>query len=371
MNILVLNWRDKFHPEAGGAEVHLHEIFSRLVSNGHTVCLLTTRYRGATREDDIDGVKVFRLGRTYTFNWEAPLLIRRLLKRMSFDCIIDDVNKIPFFTPRWFPRIPTGAFFHHLFGTTVFELTAWPLAAYVLLLERLSAWGYRGRPCCTVSSSTAEELVELGLDRHKIAIIENSVDTALFTPADPVDKDPNLLLYFGRLKKYKNLDILLDAVSALTERGRTIRLAIGGDGDDRSRLREKAAQLGIEDRVAFHGFVDESEKISLYRKASIYINPSLKEGWGITNIEANACGTAVIANNAPGLRDSVRDGETGLLYEENNRDDLVRCIEQLLDNDSLRHRFERAGRAWAQTFSWDSSAKKVAKWLQTVVQHRS
>ena len=98
MNILVLNWRDMKHPEAGGAEVHFQELFRRLVKKGHSVTLLTTRFRGAAREDVQDGIRVCRWGHTYTFNWEAPLLIARLLRKQRFDCIVDDVNKIPFFT---------------------------------------------------------------------------------------------------------------------------------------------------------------------------------------------------------------------------------------------------------------------------------
>ncbi len=371
MNVLVLNWRDKFHPEAGGAEVHFHEIFSRLAAKGHAVYLLTTRYKGAARNDCIDGVEVFRLGRTYTFNWEAPFIIRRLLRTLRVDCIVDDVNKIPFFTPRWFPHIPSGAFFHHLFGKTIFELTAWPLALYVLLLERLSGWGYKRTPCCTVSPSTARELVEIGFDRDAITIIENSVDTHRFCPNESVPKSSDQLLYFGRLKRYKNVDILLEALAELRDRGRELRLSIGGAGDDQPRLAAKAMQLDLAGQVTFHGFVDENAKVELYRKASLYINPSLKEGWGITNIEANACGTAVIANDAPGLRDSVIHGETGLLYNENDRADLVRCIETLLDDHQQRRLYEQNGRRWALTFSWDSSARKVEQWLQTIARHRS
>ncbi|MBD3316729.1 MAG: glycosyltransferase [Chitinivibrionales bacterium] len=368
MKILIINWRDIEHPEGGGAEVHLHEIFSRLVRRGHQVTLLTTAFRGAEREKEIGGLKILRWGHTFTFNWEAPFLARRILARQAVDCIVDDVNKIPFFSPRWFHSVPTCVFFHHLFGNTIFELTVWPCAAYVLMLERLSGWGYRNVPCCTVSKSTADELVGCGFDRSRIVVIENSVDTDRYRPSSAVSKESGMLLYAGRIKSYKNVEIALDALKSLLSKGRRdLRLVISGTGDHEPALKAYAGRLGLENRVRFLGYTEEERQIDLYRRATIFVNTSLKEGWGITNIEAGACGTAVVANNAPGLRDSVKDGETGLLYSENNQAHLEECIERLLDDESLRKKFELNGRKWALHFSWDRSAERVEEWLMGVV----
>lgn len=367
MDILIINWRDIEHPEGGGAEIHLHEIFSRLVRKGHAVTLLTTAFPGAEREKDIGGIRVLRWGHTFTFNWEAPLLVRRLLADGQVDCIVDDVNKIPFFSPRWFPSAPTCAFFHHLFGKTVFELTNLPCALYVLMLERLSGWGYRNVPCCTVSKSTADDLAAHGFDRERIVVIENSVDTDRYSPVPAVAKEPGLLLYAGRLKSYKNVELLLDALASLLSRGRDLRLVVSGTGDHEPALKARAERLGLRERVRFMGYTEEERQIDLYRRATLFVNTSLKEGWGITNIEAGACGTAVVANDAPGLRDSVVDGETGLLYRENDRAHLEECIERLLDDESLRGRLESGGRTWALRFSWDRSAERVEEWLSKAV----
>jgi len=366
MNILVLNWRDIKHPEAGGAEVHFQELFSRFVKNGHSVILLTTRFPGCAERDVQDGITVYRWGHTYTFNWEAPFLIRRICKEHAIDCIIDDVNKIPFFSPKWFPKIPCGVIFHHLFGKTVFGLAPYPFAWYVLMLERLSAWGYKSTPCCTVSPSTARELVDLGFSHQSICIIENSVDTNLYTPDALLTKDSNVLFYAGRLKKYKNVSLVLYGIKLLKDKGKLIRFVIAGSGDDEAALKAQATRLGIESQVTFAGFVDEQTKISLYRKSTAFVNPSRKEGWGITSIEAGACGTAVIANNVPGLRDSVRQNETGLLYKENDVADFVRCVEIVFENANLRKTFENGGRQWSQKFSWDESYKRMEQWVLSV-----
>jgi glycosyltransferase involved in cell wall biosynthesis len=358
------------HPEAGGAEVHLFEIFGRLAKKGYGVTLLTTRFARCKERTVYRGVEVLRRGNNYLFNRQAPFLIKKLLKERRFDCIIDDVNKLPFYSNIRFPHMPCGAFFHHLFGKTVFQLTNPPMALYVYLTERAYGRKYGKSLCCTVSKSTAEELVRLGFDESKMSIIENGIDTDIYCPDDSVKREDDLLLYVGRVKKYKRVDYILEAMSILGKKGRALRLAVVGAGDDLSRLKRRSRELGLDSRVDFAGFVDEKRKVELLRKAAIFVNPSEKEGWGITNIEASACGTPVVANAAPGLRDSVVDGETGLLYKENDVQSLSESIEKLLGDDSMRRSFGGRGRLWAEKFSWDASAEKVERWLRKIVHEK-
>jgi len=370
MNILVLNWRDIEHPEAGGAEVHFIELFSRLVDKGHSVTLLTTRFKDCSQTAYQRGVEVLRLGHTYTFNWEAPFLVRKLLKQKNYDCVIDDVNKLPFFTPLWFPKVKCGAFFHHLFGKTVFGLTNAPMALYVYLMEKIYSWGYKNVLCCTVSQSTAAELIGKGFPAQNVSIIENCIDTGLYCPDSKVSKENGLLLYVGRLKKYKRVDIVFEAVSVLKKQGYQLRFVVAGSGDDLARLKQRRKELELEDRVEFTGFISEEKKIELLRRAILFVNPSEKEGWGITNIEAAACGTVVVANNAPGLRDSVIDNRTGILYRENDAGSLSSAIKKLIDDKELMEKFGEQGRLWASAFSWDTSAQRVENWLQKIVREK-
>jgi len=371
MNILALNWRDIEHPEAGGAEVHFFEIFGRLVNKGHSVTLLTTRFKGSEERAVCRGVEVLRRGSNWLFNWEAPSLVKKIIREKHYDCVIDDVNKLPFYSNLWFPSTRCAVFFHHLFGRTVFGLTNPPMALYVYLMERMSARFYRKTPCCAVSQSTAAELIKRGLDKRNLTVIENGIDVDRYCPDKSVKRDDDLLVYVGRLKKYKRVDAILEAMSIIEKQsGRKLRLAVVGTGDDLPRLKKRSRQLGLEDRVDFAGFVDENKKIELLRKAAIFVNPSEKEGWGITNIEAAACAAPVVANNAPGLRDSVVHNDTGLLYDENNVPSLVSSIQKLLDDGPLRKRFGINGRAWAEKFSWDASARRVEDWLLKIVSEK-
>ena len=218
-----------------------------------------------------------------------------------------------------------------------------------------------------VSPSTAAELIANGFPPDNITIIENSVDTALYTADPAVVKEPDLLLYTGRIKRYKNLELLLLALKKLGDQGLRLRLTIAGNGDDQERLLKIVQDYALSDRVTFLGFVNEQTKIDLYRRSIALVNPSMKEGWGITSIEANACGTAVIANNVPGLRDSVKDRESGVLFKENDCEDLCLCIRKVATDNELRKKLERGALAWAQSFSWETSAQRMEQWLQKVV----
>jgi glycosyltransferase involved in cell wall biosynthesis len=367
MNILVLNWRDIEHPEAGGAEVHFFEIFGRLVGKGYGVTLLTTRFKNSAKRTTCRGINVLRYGSNYIFNWEAPFIVKRLLKTERYDCVIDDVNKLPFYTNRWLPEVKCGAFFHHLFGRTVFGLAFPPMALYVYVMEKLYGWMYRNVQCCAVSPSTAVELEKQGIGKRNLSIIENGIDVSRYCPDNSVVREDDLLVYVGRLKKYKRVDYILEAMRSIEKKGQKLRLAVIGSGDDLTRLRKRSNELGLADRVDFMGFVDEDKKIELLRKAVVFVNPSEKEGWGITNIEASACGTPVLANNAPGLRDSVIDNETGLLYRENDVASLAESLERLLGDKEVRERIGERGSLWAQKFSWDASARKVEEWLLKIV----
>ncbi len=240
------------------------------------------------------------------------------------------------------------------------------MALYVYLTEKGYGRGYRKTHCCAVSKSTADELLKQGLDGGNLTVIENGIDVEKYCPSGAVIREDNLLLYVGRLKKYKRVDYIIEAMSALNRDGRNVKLAVLGTGDDLPRLKKRAAELRLTDKVNFAGFVDEDKKIEYLRKSTIFVNPSEKEGWGITNIEASACATPVAANDAPGLRDSVVDNETGLLYRENDVASLTESLRKLLDDRELRERMGASGRRWAEKFSWDVSAGRVWEWLRKI-----
>ena len=132
-------------------------------------------------------------------------------------------------------------------------------------------------------------------------------------------------------------------------------------------LHELVGLLGVADRVRFLGYVSEDEKLDLMRRAWVHVLTSPKEGWGITNLEAGACGTPTVASDAPGLRESVVHGETGLLVPHEDETALVNALEGLIADAGRREEMGARARAYAERFTWDAAAERLEERLERVV----
>lgn len=365
-----MNWQDLQNPQAGGAEIHLHEIFGRLARRGHDVTLLASGWSGAAPRVELDGMHVHRTGGRHTFSIAAPWYYHRSLRDEPWDVVVEDLNKVPVFTPAW-TRRPVVLLVHHLFGTTAFEEASFPMAAMTWLLERPLARAYPTQPVQAVSESTAADLVTRGFRRDRISVIPNGVDIRFYSPAANVPRfETPTVLYLGRLKRYKRVDLVIRAISRLHEGGTQCRLVIGGRGDALDDLRRLAAELKVQHSVEFAGYVSEERKRELFRRSWVHVLASPKEGWGIANMEAAACGTPTVASDSPGLRDSVRDGETGFLVPHEDIEMLAARIGALLENSALRERLGSQARRFAEQFSWDRSADATEAHLEGVI-HRA
>lgn len=364
MRILVLNWQDHQNPHAGGAEVHLREIFSRIAAGGHQVDLLCSSWPGASPRVNLDGLDVHRVGSRHSYPFLARGYYSRQLATMGYDCVVEDINKIPLFSPLWGAR-RLVALVHHLFGATVFREAPIPVAAAVWLAERPLGPLYRGVPFQAVSESTADDLVARGIPRESINIIYNGVDSSRLTPSAIERSSEPLFVYLGRLKKYKRVDIIIRAFAEL--RISSARLEIAGAGDYRASLERLVESLGLLGRVKFLGFVSEGEKLRLLRRAWASVLASPKEGWGLSNLETAACGTPVVAANSPGVRESVVDGKTGFLVRPNEPREMARAMKRIVDSPALVSELGSAGRRFAEGFTWDRSASDTLRHLEEIV----
>lgn len=365
MRILVVNWQDRENPRAGGAEIHLHEVFGRLADRGHAVTLLCSGWPGAADRVELDGIQVHRVGTRYTLPLHARRYARRNFRPGGFDVVVEDLNKAPLFTPGW-GLGPVVLLVHHLFGRTAFREATPPVAAATVLLEQTLPLRYRGLPTVAVSASTRDDLIRRGLRAQDIQVIPNGVDLTRFHPDPAVGEytEPTLL-YLGRLQRYKGVDLLLGAVAHLRDRGVAVRLLVAGKGPDRARLEGLVRSRGLADRVRFLGFVSDDEKVALMRRSWIHLLTSPREGWGITNLEAAACGTPTVASDAPGLRDSVQDGVTGFLVPHGDVPALAEKIRLVLQDPDLRARLGRAALAFARGFTWEASAVALESVLES------
>lgn len=368
MRILLINWRCIKNPLAGGAEIYAQEIFRRIAARGHEVTQFAERYPGSVADECLDGIRIRRLGGRNTFNFAVWRALPAVIAEGNYDIVIDDLNKIPFYSP-WRTRKPVLAILMHLFRGSIFKETIPPLAAYVWLAETAIPLAYRNCLFAVLSESSKADTIAVGIPGEHITVIPPGTDFSRFTPGTrPPDATPvPIVLHVGRLKKYKSVDHLLRAARLLLDRGRTLRVVIVGDGDDRPRLAALAARLNLGDAVQFTGFIPEEEKVAWYRRAAVLVENSVKEGWGLIVMEANGCGTPVVVANSPGLRDSSRDGVNGLVYPYGDIPALAEKLERLLTDEPLRQKLGRQAVEWARQWTWDKAADDMLALIERTV----
>lgn len=370
MRILAVNWQDLKNPQAGGAEVHLQEILKRLARTGHQVDLLCSNFPGGARTDVSSGINIYRRGSRHDFNWIAPFAIRKILRSNRYDIVLEDINKIPFYSPLY-QKLPTLVIVPHLFAGAIFQETNLLLGAYIFLAEKPVSYVYRNNRFMVISGSTAEELAGRGIPRERIDVVECGIDKELYRFDPEITKfESPTLVYVGRLKKYKSIDSIISAMPLIREAVPNVRLVIVGSGSYRSALENLTESLNLGNMVEFKGHIPEAEKVSYLRRSHLSVYPSLKEGWGLSNIEANACGTAVLAANVPGLKDSVDPGKSGLLFEYGNVKQLSDLAIGILQNDEYRRGLEMGGLRWAANFSWDKAARETETIISRVIESR-
>ena len=354
--LLAINFRDPAHPEAGGAELHLAHILNEAATRGWQVTWLASDFPGGAPEARHGGIRVVRRGTWWNFNWVVPGVLRREFASPAPDLVVEDINKVPCFAP-WWTRAPVAVIVPHLFGSAALHEAALPVAVYVMALEALIPSVYRRSRFVVISESTGDDLAARGIARGRVSVIHCGLDHATYRPdpAEAKSAQPTVV-FVGRLRRYKGMDWVLRSFPAVLARVPSARLLVIGDGPFETQLRRAATRLGVAQAVDFLGFLPAAEKVRRLRQAWVVVQPSPKEGWGLTMIEAGACGTAVVAADSPGLRDSVRRDETGLLVRHGDDAQFAAALVRVLEDRALRERLAAAGIAHAATFSWPACA---------------
>jgi len=365
LNILAINWRCVKNPEMGGAEIHFHEIFKRIVKKGHKVTLVSHHFKHAPRKEIIDGIETIRIGNRYLFNRQFEHFYKTDLIKNNYDLVVDDISKIPLNTPAYVKQ-PLVGILHHIHGKSLLKEIPNVLAYYLINKEKQIPKNYKSTPIFTVSQSTKNELIQMGFDENLTSLLYNAIDHDLFEKVKIQKSNTPLIVYVGRIKKYKNINHTIEALPELIKIFPEIKLIIGGRGDYLQGLKDIVSKLNLENYVEFSGFLSEEDKAKLLGKAWIFVTMAEKEGWGITVIEANAMKTPAIGSDVEGLRDSIRNNETGFLVQIGNKKELVKRISELLRNKDELNRISENAYKWSKEFYWDKSAdhflEQIGEW---------
>ena len=371
MNILLVNWLDLENPQAGGAELHLFEIFGRLARWGHRIRLVASGWHGADPKARIQDIEISRSGSRTTFTLTGRGAIRRALAEERPDVLVEDVNKLPLYSAG-LTDVPSYVIVPHLFGTTAFEEVPWWQALIVWAAELPVPRAYRRSAFHAISESTRDDLVARGVPESQVRVIHPGVDSVTFSPRPGLDRTAHpSFLYVGRLKRYKGVGTAIEALAAARQGRSDMTLEVAGNGDDRPRLEAQARRLGVGDAVRFHGFITDEHKLRLMRTSWANVFPSVKEGWGLTVVEAAACGTPSLTSNSPGLRDSVRDGVTGYLVPHGDAQALARRMLELAERPALVDTLGKQARAFAESLTWDAAARATESHLAEVIAEQS
>lgn len=372
LNILMLNWKDIKHPEGGGAEQATLEHAKAWLADGHTVTWFASSFSDSQREENIKGIKIIRGGSQVLLVQLAAFWWYLFGKHNKFDLVVDQFHGIPFFTPVYV-RVKKLAYIHEV-AKEVWSLNPWPKPFNLipaLLGQIFEPWifriFYQEVPFMTVSESTKQDLVEWGIKPSNISVVYNGVSLDL-APKSGLIKQNKTAMFLGTLSRDKGVEDVIRTFGFINKIDSEWKFWIVGKGEPKytNKLHSMSRDLGLNGKVKFWGYVNDKKKFELLMQAFVFVNPSVREGWGLVNIEANSVGTPVVAYSVAGVKDSVIDGETGLLSEFGDSSALAVNVLKLTRKKDLYNRLVSGGLSWSKKFTWNKATKESLALIESI-----
>ena len=354
------------HPAAGGAEKHLHRIFSKIVEMGHEVVLFTTSFPGAKDREVVDGIQVIRKGGDLMFQLTVAMNLKKLDREFNFDVVVEDLNKLPVFA-HWFVRKPLLVQMHHLWRGSIFSEAIFPIAFMVWFFERIIPFFYRTQKFVVVSPSTKKELAEIGVDESRISVNYNGSEMQPVAAQLEENARTPYFIWLSRVHRYKGIWTALEAFEKFSKNHPEVKLYVVGGGPLLKKLPAWIKSHGLDGKVELTGFVPAARKYQLLSSSIALLQTSYKEGWGLTVMEAAQLCKTTIASDVPGLCDSVRDGETGILFPSGDAAACASAMEKIYSDAELRASLGKNAKRYAESFSWENSARETLELLERTV----
>ncbi len=353
-----MSWKDKFHPEAGGAEKMTDVCLSALVKMGHNVTLIAPQYRGSSLEQHLEeGYTIRRTGGKYSIYLKAWFLYFK--KYRKSDLVIEEINAVPFFAPLFISRKKTISVVYHVAREVWFYQMIFPISLFCFIFEPLYYLflAFFKISVFTISESTQKDLISYGINKKRIFItpIPNHIvsisDYSLRTEKDFT------VLSVGSIRPMKRTMDIIKAFELAYEEIPSARLAIAGSssGSYGSKALTYIKQSRATDNIKVIGFIDEVQKKELMLSSSVLALTSVKEGWCIVATEAHSQGLPTIVYNVNGLRDSTIDNVTGLIVQSNPKD-LAKSIIQLALDNNFREKLGKQALEQSRKYTIDNTS---------------
>lgn len=372
MNILILSWRSPKHPNEGGAEQVTLEHARAWVKAGHQVVWFSSEFEGGKIQETIDGVIIIRKGGyVLGVRWQA-FLWYIFGRHPKFDLVIDEFHGIPFFTP-FYVRGRKLAFIHEV-AKEVWKLNPWP-KPFNLIPSIIGSFFepylfkcvYKKISFMTVSESTKEDLIKWGIPRRGVTVVNNGVTLRL--PKGEIVKNPTkTAIFLGAISMDKGIFDALRIFSGIERKDDGWQYWVVGKGTKEyiNDLKVYSKKIGIDSKLKFFGFVDDWKKFKLLSEAHVLINPSIREGWGLVNIEAAVSETPVIGYEVAGMKDSVKSGKTGILVKLHDTQSAADEAVKLVRDKDRYLSFRKACISWAARFSWERSNRESLEFIESL-----
>ena len=215
-------------------------------------------------------------------------------------------------------------------------------------------------PTIAASDSTKIDLEKNGFS--KVSVFHQGLSATVANNVPPKPQTP-IILFIGRLTRPKGPQDAIIAFKRISKSIPEAKLIIVGSGKSEfaKNLKDLVEKFKLEKQVSFTGFIPQSQKIELLKKARIVLIPSVREGWNLVPIEANSQGCVPIGYNVQGLRDSIQNEKTGVLTRPNNPQQLAQAAISLLKNKNLWRKLAKEGLAWSEKFNWDKTYQSFSE----------
>lgn len=344
MKLLFINHRDIYHPNAGGAEEVIYQVAKRLGN----VYWLAEKVKGRKSEEEVNGIRILRRGNKFTLH------LFSLREARKFDVVIDSIaHAVPFFS--YLVNKKAIALVHHV-HQEVLKLEVNPILAEIIRLaeKRIKDYKY----IISVSQTTKNDLVrKLRVDESKIHVIYNGVDHEKFKPGKKSEEP--MVLWIGRLMKYKNPFDVIEIKRRMKYKAKFV--AIGG-----GELQQKFAEVAKKEGIEYLGRVSEEEKIKAYQRAWVLVSTSFIEGWGMTVVEANACGTPAVAYATGALPEIIKNEYNGFTVNYKDFDEMAKKIDYIISDENVMKKLSKNSFEESMKYDWDKTAEEYRKFIGKV-----
>ena len=354
MKILWVAHRDPLNPKAGGAELIIREVGQRLAKKGIEVSVIAGGWNDCKKYEILDGIHIMRFG----YRVGPHLALPMFLQRDRYDVVIADLgHAVPWISPVLLRKKLIVSFLH-LHARSLPGQVGPLLAQTIKSIEKLYPIIYYKQRFVTISNTSYEDLVALGIKKSKISVIYPGVDREIFKSSKKTEYPS--MVYFGGMRPYKRPEEALYILKELQNEIKNLKLIVIGDGPSKLEMERLSLELGIKDNVSFTGRIPYKKVAEIVSASWINIHSSVTEGWGISIIEAASAGTPTIAYRVPGVSDSIKHGLNGILAEDGDRNALANAARDILSNPK---EWWSSSVNVAMNYSWDTTAEL---WFKTI-----